>query len=57
MDDMIGRRVWFPVEWEQGTLDSILVGNDREVIAYIIRRDDGRIFALDMQSRELEDYE
>jgi len=56
-ESLIGQRVWFPSEWEEGTMDSYLMGSDGEVIAYIIRRDDGRIIAIDAQMRELDDYE
>lgn len=56
-DDLVGKKVWFPSEWEQAEVDSILTGPNDEVIAYILRREDGRIFALDMQMRELEGFD
>lgn len=58
MDDeaLVGQRVWFPVAWEEATLDSILHGIRGNVIAYILKRDDGRFIAIDSQMRELEGY-
>lgn len=54
-EEMVGQRVWFPVEWEQGTLDSFLTGPDGEILCYVIRRDNGMLFTLDMQMREVVD--
>lgn len=45
----IGERVWFPSQWDTGILDSILHDTKGNVIAYIIRLDDGKKVALDMQ--------
>lgn len=53
---LIGQRVWFPVEWEEATLDSVLRGIRGEIIAYILKRDDGQFIAIDNQMRELEGY-
>lgn len=55
-DDLVGQKVWFPVQWEQAEVDSILTGNDNEVIAYILRRDSGQLVAIDVQMREIEGY-
>lgn len=55
-DHLIGERVWFPVEWEEATLDSILEGARGEVIAYVLRRDNGTLIAIDSQMREMEGY-
>lgn len=59
MDDepLIGQRVWYPVEWEEATLDSVLHGVRGEIIAYILKRDNGRFIAIDNQMRELEGYD
>lgn len=54
--DLIGQRVWFPTAWEEATLDSLLTGPRGEVMAYILKRDDGRFIAIDAQMRELEGY-
>lgn len=48
----IGTKVWFPSVWEVGTLDSVLLGNGEQVIAYIIAKDDGTKVAIDMQVAE-----
>jgi hypothetical protein len=56
-DDLVGKKVWFPVEWEQAEVDSILTGIENEVIAYILRRDNGQIVAIDVQMREIEGYD
>lgn len=45
----IGERVWFPSQWDTGVLDSILQDTKGHVIAYVIRLDDGKKVALDMQ--------
>jgi hypothetical protein len=45
----IGERVWFPSQWDTGVLDSILHDTHGQIIAYVIRLDDGKKFALDMQ--------
>lgn len=55
-DDLVGQKVWFPVQWEQAEVDSILTGTDNEVIAYILRRDNGQLVAIDVQMREIEGY-
>lgn len=57
IQELVGQRVWFPIQWEEGTLDSFLMGSDGEVLAYVIRRDDGTIFAIDAQMRAIEGYE
>lgn len=54
-EELVGLRVWFPVEWEEGTLDSFLTGADGEILCYVIRRDNGRLFTVDMQMREVID--
>lgn len=56
-DELIGKRVWFPVEWEQAEVDSILTGPKDDVIAYILRRDDGTLVCIDMQMREIEGFQ
>lgn len=48
----VGTKVWFPSVWEVGTLDSVLLGNNGRVIAYIIAKDDGTKVAIDMQVAE-----
>jgi hypothetical protein len=53
----VGHRVWFPVEWEEATLDSVLTGGEGQVIAYVLKRDDGTILAIDAQMRTLEDFD
>lgn len=55
-NDLVGQKVWFPVQWEQAEVDSILTGTDNEVIAYILRRDNGQLVAIDVQMREIEGY-
>lgn len=55
-EDLIGKKVWFPSEWEQAEIDSILTGSNNEVIAYILKREDGTLIAIDMQMREIEGY-
>jgi hypothetical protein len=55
-DDLVGQKVWFPVEWEQAEVDSVLTGIDNEVIAYILRRDNGQLVAIDVQMREIEGF-
>jgi len=55
-DDLIGKKVWFPVEWEEAEVDSILTGHGDDVIAYILRRKDGTLVAIDMQMREIEGF-
>lgn len=45
----IGERVWFPSQWDTGVIDSILHDTSGHVIAYVIRLDDGKKVALDMQ--------
>ena len=56
-DHLIGQRVWFPVEWEEAELDSILEGANGEVIAYVLRRDDGTLVAIDSQMRQFDGYQ
>lgn len=53
----VGTKVWFPSVWEVGTLDSVLLGNNGRVIAYIIAKDDGTKVAIDMQVAEALDDE
>jgi hypothetical protein len=45
----IGQRVFFPSQWDSGILDSILHDTQNHVIAYIIRLDNGKKVAIDMQ--------
>jgi hypothetical protein len=45
----VGERVWFPSKWDTGILDSVLEDTQGRIIAYIIRLDDGKKVALDMQ--------
>jgi hypothetical protein len=51
----IGLRIWFPSKWECGTLDSVLEGPNGNVIAYVIRKDDGTLTAVDMQVAEMDE--
>jgi hypothetical protein len=55
-DDLVGQKVWFPVQWEQAEVDSILTGTDDDVIAYILRRENGQLVAIDVQMREIEGF-
>jgi len=55
VERLVGERVWFPVQWEEATLDSVLTGSEDEVLAYIIRRDDGRVLTIDAQMRPIEE--
>lgn len=55
-DELIGKKVWFPTEWEEAEVDSILTGHGDDVIAYILRRKDGTLVAIDMQMREIEGF-
>ncbi len=45
----IGTAVWFPSQWECGTIDSVLTGAHNEVLAYIVMKADGTKVAVDMQ--------
>lgn len=45
----IGERVFFPSHWDSGILDSVLCDTHDHVIAYIIKLDDGKKVAIDMQ--------
>jgi hypothetical protein len=45
----IGQRVFFPSQWNSGILDSVLHDTQNHVIAYIIKLDDGKKVAIDMQ--------
>jgi hypothetical protein len=45
----IGQRVFFPSQWNSGILDSVLHDSQNNVIAYIIRLDDGKKVAIDIQ--------
>ena len=51
---LIGQPIHFPVQWERGTLDSVLSGPMGEVLAYVIRRADGTIYTIDNQMRPME---
>jgi hypothetical protein len=44
-----GERVFFPSQWDSGILDSVLYDTNNHVIAYIIKLDDGKKVAIDMQ--------
>jgi hypothetical protein len=48
----IGTRVWFPCEWNVGTLDSILKDSNGRVIAYVLLLDNGKKQCVDMQVAE-----
>lgn len=48
----IGSRVWFPCDWNVGTLDSILHDTNGGIIAYILMLDNGEKVAVDMQIAE-----
>jgi hypothetical protein len=45
----IGKRVFFPSQWDSGIMDSVLYDAHDHVIAYIIKLDDGKKVAIDMQ--------
>jgi hypothetical protein len=45
----MGERVFFPSHWDSGILDSVLYDTHNQVIAYIIKLDDGKKVAIDMQ--------
>ena len=53
MEIPVGSKVWFPAVWEVGTLDSILLGSNGRVIAYVVKKDDGSKVAVDMQVAEV----
>jgi hypothetical protein len=44
-----GKRVFFPSQWDSGIMDSVLYDAHNNVIAYIIKMDDGKKVAIDMQ--------
>jgi hypothetical protein len=44
-----GKRVFFPSKWDSGIMDSVLYDAHDHVIAYIIKLDDGKKVAIDMQ--------
>jgi len=48
----IGSRVWFPCDWNVGTLDSVLEDSRGNVIAYVLLLDNGVKHAVDVQSAE-----
>lgn len=48
----LGSRVWFPCDWNVGTLDSILHSTNGDVIAYVLLLDNGEKVAVDMQVAE-----
>lgn len=52
---LVGSKVWFPVQWEEATLDSVLTGADDEVLAYVLRREDGSVITIDAQMRPIEE--
>lgn len=56
-DDLVGQRVFFPVKWEEATLDSVLTGPRGDVLAYVLLRDNGEKVAIDAQMRRLEDFD
>ena len=45
----IGKRVFFPSQWDSGIMDSVLYDTHDQVVAYIIRLDNGKKVAIDMQ--------
>ena len=53
MDDIpeVGSEIWYPASWECGVVDSVLMG-DNQVIAIIVRREDGSRIAIDCQDNE-----
>lgn len=44
-----GTPVWFPCMWELGVLDSVLIGPNNSILAYVIEKTDGTKVAIDMQ--------
>lgn len=48
----IGSRVWFPCDWNVGTLDSVLEDSGGRVIAYVLLLDNGQKCAVDVQNAE-----
>ena len=45
----IGKRVFFPSQWDSGIMDSVLCDTHDQVVAYIIKLDNGKKVAIDMQ--------
>lgn len=54
-EELVGSKVWFPVQWEEATLDSVLTGAGEEVLAYVLRRADGSVITIDAQMRPIEE--
>lgn len=48
-EELIGQPVWFPIDWERGTIDSVLHGSDGSMIAVIVLRENGELISIDMQ--------
>ena len=48
----IGSRVWFPSDWNVGTLDNVLHDHSGNVLAYVLLLDNGEKAAVDMQTAE-----
>lgn len=56
-DYLVGQKVWFPIDWEQATIDSVLTGGNNEIIAFILLRNDGNLVAIDMQTSKIKGYD
>ena len=53
----VGTAMMFPVQWAYGHLDSMLTDSYGNVIAYIMKLEDGSKVAVDVQVAELlDDY-
>jgi hypothetical protein len=46
-----GESIWFPTEWEQGTVDSVVMDNE-EISEIIIRKTDGSQISLSYDTGE-----
>ncbi len=46
-----GESIWFPTEWEQGTVDSVVMDNE-EISEIIIRKIDGSQISLSYDTGE-----
>ena len=52
-----GTVMFYPSQWDCGTLDSVLTDSYGNVIAYILEKEDGSKVAVDMQITEALDDE
>jgi ABC-type cobalt transport system substrate-binding protein len=49
-NEYIGKPIWFPTNWERGEVDSVLRSKHGQIVAVIVRRADGQLISVDMQS-------